>query len=63
MKRIGILALLLCSFALIAPMASLASPEAECPAYPYCAGNEQCFADETCVKKPGQSCGTCIGIA
>jgi hypothetical protein len=63
MKRISVLALLLCSFALVAPMASQASPDAECPAYPYCAGNAQCNGDEVCRKKVGQTCGTCIAIA
>jgi hypothetical protein len=63
MRRISVLALLLCSFALVAPMASQASPDAECPSYPSCADSRQCNADETCVKKAGQTCGTCIARA
>ena len=59
MRRVCILAILLCSCALMVPMSSLAFPEAVCPAHPYCASNDYCFADEECVKKVGQSCGIC----
>lgn len=62
MKRARLLALLLCTFALIVPLGKISASAAECPAYPYCADNSQCNPDETCVKKPGQGCGTCIGL-
>jgi len=59
MKRARILAILLCTFVLIAPLSRISASEPECPSYPHCAGNSNCNAGEICLKKPGQACGVC----
>jgi hypothetical protein len=61
MKRVRVLAILLCASALVAPLASISASDAECAAYPSCAGSSSCGPDETCVKRTGQVCGVCIG--
>lgn len=62
MKRVRILAVLLCAFALVLPLTGgLSASDAECPAYPSCADDTNCRFSESCIKKPGHGCGTCIG--
>lgn len=63
MKRVRVLAILLCTFSVIAPLTGSASSDSECPAYPYCADSSYCQPDEDCVKKPGHGCGICQGLA
>jgi hypothetical protein len=63
MKRASILAVLLCALGFIVPLGKTSASAAECPAYPSCADNSQCGPDETCVKSPGQGCGTCLSLA
>jgi len=62
MKRVRVLAILLCTSALIVPLASISASDAECPSYPYCADSSYCNPDESCVKQAGHTCGTCVGF-
>ena len=61
MRRVRILVLLLCAFALTAPLVSraAASDGGECKAG-FCSVNNECGPGGVCHKNPGQTCGVCV---
>ena len=61
MRRARILVLLLCAFALTAPLVSRAAASndgGECKAG-FCGSDSQCPGG-VCHKNPGQTCGVCV---